>query len=109
MERRALREQHGSARTEFGREYNRAVDRSLSAGDHYLPGRIVVGGGANFALCGRLGERLRLLEIGTEQRRHCPFSYWHCFLHGAAADLQESRRIWKAERTGCGQRRIFAQ
>ena len=56
-----------------------------------------------------LGQLLGLAEIGAEQRRHRPFAHRHRLLHGAAACLEQPRRIGEAERAGSGKRRIFAE
>ena len=69
----------------FGARADGALDRCLGARDHHLARRIVVGGFADFAVGRGLGELLRLVEIGAEQRRHRAFAHRHRLLHGATA------------------------
>ena len=108
MERRRHRQQHRAPHALGLGDLDRALDRRLVAGHHDLPAAIVVGGLHQFALRGLGGDRRRLLEIDAEQRRHGAHADRHRPLHRAAADANEPHRIGDRQRTGRGQRGVFA-
>src|SRR3546814_941681 len=72
-------------------DVQRALDRGAVAGDDHLPRRVVVGGGAYFALSRFLGDRFCRLVIKPEQRRHGPLADRNRRLHRSPAQLQQPR------------------
>jgi hypothetical protein len=86
-----------------------AVDRTLVPGKHDLARVVVIGDGAHFALSRGVGDLLRKLEIGAEQRRHCSDAHRHRCLHRLPAKLEQLGRRREVERTRGAQRRIFAE
>ncbi len=100
MERRRYRQQHALFHAELAAQRHRTLDRALVAREHDLPGGIVIGDGANLALGRLLGNRLRLIERGAEQRRHRTDADGHRRLHRPPAQLQQPRRGRQIERAG---------
>jgi hypothetical protein len=71
--------------------------------------RVVVGGGADFALRGLRRDFLGDREVEPEQGRHGAFAHRNGLLHGLATQLQEARGIGQAEGAGGGQSGIFTE
>ena len=86
-----------------------ALDRALVAREHDLAGIVVVGDGADFTLCRSIGQRLRLVDVGAEQRRHGADADGHGGLHRLPAQLQQARGVGQAESPGGAERGIFAK
>ena len=74
-------------------DLDRTIDGGLVAGDHDLAAAIVVGGLADLALRGFVGDRNRGLVIEPEQRGHRAGADRHRLLHGKAADAQQPRGV----------------
>ena len=79
------------------------------ARQHDLPAAIIIGGGADADAAGFRGDRFGVAEFKADQRRHRTGADGNRFLHGAAADAQQPRRIADSERPSRGKRRIFAK
>ena len=109
MERRRHRQQHGALGALGLGDLERALDRGLVAGHHDLPAAIVIGGLADLALRGLVGNGDRGLVVEPEQRRHRAGADRHRLLHGKAAGAQQARGIADAEAAGGGERGIFAE
>ena len=88
---------------------DRAIDRRLVAREHDLTRIVIVGDGADLALGRRLGQRLRLVDVGAEQRAHRAHAHRHRRLHRLAAQLEQPRGVGQAERAHGAERGIFAQ
>ncbi len=108
MERCGYRQQHGAPHALGLGDLDRALDRRLVTGHHDLPAAIVVGGLHQLALRGFGGDRRRLFEIDSQQRRHRAHADRNRALHRAAANANEPHRIGDRQRTGGGQGGVFA-
>ena len=87
---------------------HRPLDRSLAPGHHNLPGCIVIGGTAHFALSGRIFRNLsHCCKVQPQKGRHGTFTDRNGLLHGLTPDFQQPRRIRRAECARRRQGRIF--
>ncbi len=79
------------------------------AADDDLPGRIVVGDGADLTPGGLDGDLAGDVDVETEQCRHRPLADRHRLLHRLAAAFDEARRLGRGQRAGCRKGRVLAQ
>ena len=103
------------------RQHHRPLDALRLGGFHgslhrlffprqdHLAATIVVCGFTYASCPALLGDRPGRVEVDADQRRHRPDANRHGFLHGAAANAQQPRRIGDRQRLSGRERRIFAQ
>src|SRR6516164_1382242 len=110
MKRRTYRQRDRTPRSMRPSYRYRTLDGLAMSTHDDLTRRIVVCDSAYLTGTGSLGSnRLSLLDVETEQRRHRSVADGNGLLHRAAALSEQARRVSDRDRTGRRQCRVFAE